>query len=107
MTKLLCETTGEFELVDYGQNAIIVSDRPTVLNQSTFVSQRAAVGQIRILESQLSDEATDAEFEKYFNDSDKNTQLAIDSFKAAYSVQDATPTQSPNQTVKPKRGGNA
>lgn len=87
MTKIICETTGEFQLVDYGNKGhIIRAFRPTVTANTQFVSQRAAANQIRVLAT-VSDEATDEEFENYLRDSDGDVALAVESFKTTYSIE--------------------
>lgn len=100
MSKLLVETTGEFELVDFNEGgAIVAHNRPSVVNHSTFISSRTAVGQIRVLDN-LTDEATDAEFEKYFKDSEGDVELALSAFKSAYSSSNETTT---SKAVEVKR----
>lgn len=92
MSKLLVETTGEFELVDFDQNgAIVAHDRPSVVFASTFIQSRTSLGQIRVLDN-LTDEATDEEFAKYVKDSDGDIELAISAFKTSYSTSNQTTT---------------
>lgn len=88
MTKILIETTGEFELLDYSQSKtglIIRHDRPTVsVDNSHFVSQRAAAGQIKVLGT-VNDEASDEEFQKYWDEAKtdvKHDENATDEEKA-------------------------
>lgn len=86
--KLLVETTGPFMLVDYGHGAVeIQAHRPSVVENSSFVNARTLVGQIRLI-SQVKDEATDAEFEKFLKDSDGKMDLAVDSFLAQYGIRE-------------------
>jgi hypothetical protein len=106
MPKILAETTGEFELVDFTYGgAIVAHDRPSVVESTTFIQSRASLGQIRVLDT-LTDEATDAEFEKYFKESDGDAELAISSFKASYSASNQTTTtkQPDAPKVKQPRG---
>lgn len=91
MTKVICETTGEFQLVDYGnEGRIVPAFRPAVATLTSFLSQRAAAGQIRVL-ANVSEEATDEEFQAYLKDSEDVT-LAIASFSEAYSVESKSAT---------------
>lgn len=84
--KVLLETTGKFSLTDpSARNVVIRSSRPTVVEKTTFVHQRAILGQLRHL-GDVNDDATDAEFKNYLTESDGNVQLAIESFLAAYPV---------------------
>jgi len=107
MPKILVETTGEFELVDFTYGgAIVAHDRPSVVEATVFIQTRASIGQIRVLDT-LTDEATDAEFEKYFKDSDKDVELAMDAFKTAYSSSSQTTTTKQQAVPKVKpRGDN-
>lgn len=105
MSKLLVETTGEFELVDFDQRgAIVAHDRPSVVMATTFIQSRTSLGQIRVLDT-LTDEATDEEFAKYVKESDGDLELAISSFKTAYSSSNETTTtkQSTQPEVKGRR----
>lgn len=104
MTKLLVETTGPFELVDYSEGmTIIAHDRPSVATNSTFVQSRTALGQIRVLDN-LTDEATDEEYAKYLKDSDGDQELALSAFKSAYSQSNNSTTSKPSPEPEVKRG---
>lgn len=92
MSKLLVETTGDFELVDFDQNgAIVAHDRPSVVVPTTFIHTRTSIGQIRVLDT-LTDEATDEEFAKYVKDSDGDIELALSAFKTSFSSSNETTT---------------
>lgn len=82
--KLLVETTGQFMLIVPGSRDEISAHRPSVVSPSSFVNQRAAVGQLSTL-GQVADEATDAEFGRYWHDSG-DRDLAISSFLEAFPV---------------------
>lgn len=86
MTQVICETTGDFQLVDYGnEGRIVPAFRPAVATLTSFLSQRAAAGQLRVI-ANVSDEATDEEFVAYLKDSE-DVSLAIAAFTDAYSVE--------------------
>ena len=71
-------------LLDFGNGGDkIDAYRPSVVRASDFISNRAAAGQVRIL-GQVNDEATDAEFEEYLNESNRDVELAVNSFLATY-----------------------
>lgn len=75
-------------LVDYGQGgAEIQAHRPSVVANSLFVNARTLIGQIRLI-SEVSDEATDAEFEKFVQESDGKMELAVSSFLSKYGVRE-------------------
>lgn len=84
--KILCETNGSFQLVDFGNGGnTIQANRPSVVLGSPFISSRAAIGQIKVL-GNVTDEATDAEFAEYF-DASENAELAVAAFLEAYSTE--------------------
>lgn len=84
--KILCETNGNYQLVDFGNGGNIVSaERPSVVLGSPFISARASLGQIKVL-GNVSDEASDEEFAEYFTASE-NAELAVASFLEAYSTE--------------------
>ncbi|MES0134505.1 hypothetical protein NKJ88_06015 [Mesorhizobium sp. M0016] len=81
--KILCETNGEFQLIDFGNGGnIVAAHRPSVVSGSPFISARAALGQIKVL-GNLADEATDEEFVEYFVAAE-DAELAVASFLDAY-----------------------
>ncbi len=84
--KVLIETTGDFQLLDYNQarGLVIRADRPTVSEQNEFVHSRAAIGQIKVL-GQINDEATNEEFDGYWKDSG-DRELAISAFLDSFLV---------------------
>lgn len=83
MKKLLVETTGEFELVDFNRQEIPYF-RPSVVVETGFVSHRAAVGQVRILHTELEDDVTDADFAGFWESCEGDYDLAVASFIAAF-----------------------
>lgn len=98
MPKKLVETTGDFLLVDYQQGSLVINnDRPTVVEDTTFVSARAAANQIKVL-ANLDDEATDEEFAKYWRESDKDPRLAIDAYLSSFGDQVSKETEEPAPT---------
>ena len=107
MTKVICETTGAFQLVDYGNEGHVVpAFRPSVATLTAFLSARAAAGQLRVI-ANVSDEATDEEFQAYLKDSE-DVSLAIAAFTEAYSVESrAAPAPKPAPASKPARNAKA
>lgn len=86
MTKQLVITTGTFELVDYSgtTTTLIGNTRPVVVEKTSFIQARAAAGQLKVLDTELPDEATDEEFAKYWNESDGDQPLAVEAFKSSF-----------------------
>ncbi|CCV12941.1 hypothetical protein [Mesorhizobium sp. STM 4661] len=95
--KILCETNGSFQLIDFGNGGdIVAAERPSVVRGSPFISARAAIGQLKVL-GNVADEATDEEFAEFFK-SAEDSQLAVSSFLDAYSDE-------PTTKVAPKSKG--
>lgn len=85
MTKILVETKGDFQLVDFSFNqAVLASHRPSVMESTSFIQHRIANGTVT-LHGPVSEEATDVEFEAYWKESGDAT-LAIESFLASFPV---------------------
>ena len=98
MAKLFVQTTGSFFLVDPENRIEIQHSRPTVVEATSFVNARAAVGQIRII-GDAPDGANDADFVKFFTESDGDVELAIESYRSTFS------TEAGVEEDKPKRRG--
>lgn len=91
--KLLVETTGDF-MFQLAPGVEIPSHRPAVVDKSYFVASRLGSGELGQI-AQLNDEATDEEFQKYWdesktdedpmkNDAEKQRDLAVESFKSKF-----------------------
>lgn len=89
MKKILVETKGSYMLHDLTTGCEIPHDRPAVVIASAFIDQRISKNQIKVLEGDLTDEATDAEFQKSWDASDGKRDLAVDSFLSEYKVEAA------------------
>jgi hypothetical protein len=90
MTKQLVITTGQVELVDYSgaQTTLIGNTRPVVVEKTSFIQARAAAGQLKVLDTELPDTATDEEFAQYWKESDGDQALAISAFKSTREDED-------------------
>lgn len=100
--KMLVETKGPFQLMDNQVGVLIRHDRPTVTSPSNFLSDRVSRDQVRVI-AELGDGATDEEWVKYLAESEGNLDLAVESFKSAFSgyAEDETETEG---EAKPRRG---
>lgn len=106
--KLLVETTSSFMLIDFAANQEVSAHRPSVVTKSNLVSTRIADRGLDVL-AQLSDEATDAEFATYWEESE-DRDLAIEAFKSAYPSEAIAPKAAPKKdppkiTAVPARKG--
>lgn len=107
---MLVETTGSFMLSDmtFPVAQTVPHFRPAVVRNSNFVQGRVALGQLKV-HGELTDEATDGEFEEYWRES-QDARLAVNSFLSAYSKQAETakktqPQQTEEGEEKPKSKG--
>lgn len=82
--KLLVKTTGSFMFVDPNNGAEVSPTRASVVSNTGFIQERVARGELKVLCNTLRDESTDKEFQHFYDESSGDTQLAIDSFIAAY-----------------------
>lgn len=81
--KVIVETTGSFILLNTDLQEINCH-RPTVVRKTGFVEQEAGNGRLKILAVKLPHEASDEEFLEFWIDSNKDKELAISSYCAAY-----------------------
>src|SRR4028119_331486 len=72
---------GKFELL-LEKGEYLYSNRPSVVTMTEFMNLQILKGLITVVEKDLPDHATDAEFEKFFNDSDKDEAMAAQNFRA-------------------------
>lgn len=103
--KLIVNTAGPFMLEAQGDEQTAHHNRPSVVTQSAFISQRIGMSQLIVL-GQVNDEATDAELATYLAES-KEEELAIASFLEAFPVdkeaEKAKATKAPTKkTAAPK-----
>ena len=83
MSKVIVKTTGAFSLYNpMGEQ--IHARRPTLVALDTFVQMQINVKKVEILLTGLSDEATDAEFAKFWTEADGDLELALESFRSAF-----------------------
>lgn len=80
--KVIVSTTGEFSLVDRDQNVVISKRRPHLVENTNFVSARAALGQLKILATDVDKSKTDEEWAEHYKECDGNLDLALASFLA-------------------------
>lgn len=82
--KLLVETKGDFQFYGRGDDHHAVHDRPSVVINSNLMASRVAKGDLIVL-SQLSDEATDAEFVKNYNA--EKPKESVEAFIGVYGLE--------------------
>lgn len=97
--KLLAETTGPFMLIDSALNQEIPANRPAVITSSAFTNRFAATNQLRIIVSDLPDEASDKDFAKFWAECEGDHDLAVESFTSQFT--DQAPEPEPKDETKP------
>lgn len=101
--KLIVETTGEFMLMDPMSMNEVPPDRPAVFAPGAFVQQQMGLGQLRVLASDLPDEANDAEWAAWLHECEGNVPFAIESYKAKFAAeaQEESTSQDPPKVENP------
>lgn len=79
MKKILAETTKPFMLMT--RFGIIEAFRPCVIGHCTEVDQFVSQQQVKVLDNDLPDNATDEEFAKFFKDHEGDWETALENFK--------------------------
>jgi hypothetical protein len=85
--KSLVETTTDIFLIDPLSGDELAWNRPSLIRWTSFVDTRTGLGQIKVLKAGIPDKFTDADFLKFWNDSDQKPELAIASFLAHVEVE--------------------
>lgn len=98
---MLVQVTSRVLLRDPENGQEVSFRRPHVVQSTSFMHARAAFGQVKILANDLKDGATDAEFAKFWADSDKKADLAVESFLATFGPT-ADPVEQKPQTKAEK-----
>jgi hypothetical protein len=99
--RYIAETTGSFSLLDMMGTTVqeMKSWRPSIVENTPFVQQRIALGQLTVL-AELPDEASDADFASYWKESTAREQ-AIEAYKSKFSPE----AESNTNTSTKRRGG--
>lgn len=89
MTKTIVKTAktkdGEsFMLIDNTTGEVVQPDRPSVVSKTAFVNQKVLDGVLIVLVPTLPKEANDKDFEKAYNESDENEELAVAAYASEY-----------------------
>ena len=99
--KLLVKTSGNHQLVNVLTGQLIRWNRPTVVPTDGFIDRELANGQLTLVKSGLPDEASDAEFAKYWSSCDGDEEMAVASYLSKFEPEAETPT---NTTPAKKNG---
>lgn len=85
---ILIKTTETHFYMDPHTRADIQAFRPSVVPTSNFINMLMGQGKIKLIEADLTEDATDAEYEKYFKECDKDERLATESFLSKFQVKE-------------------
>ena len=79
MKMILAKTTKAFMLMT--RFGIIEAFRPSVIGHCTEVDQFVSQGQVKVLDNDLPDNATDEEFKKFLDAHEGDWETALENFK--------------------------
>ncbi|GFD77303.1 hypothetical protein KUL118_01650 [Tenacibaculum sp. KUL118] len=79
MKKILAETTKSFMLMT--RFGIIEAFRPSVIGHCTEVDQFVSQQQVKVLDNDLPENATDEEFKKFLDSHEGDWETALENFK--------------------------
>lgn len=95
--KLIVETTGAFMLLDPYTRDEIDAIRPSVVRATPFIQERTAASQIKVLATDLPEDASDADFLEYWKE---NKKSAVDAYLSA-----VLPEPEPKKAAPKKESG--
>jgi hypothetical protein len=91
MTKMIVKTTGPFQLVDFHSDSHARPELPSVVVANTFFQHRVSLGQVKVLATDLPDEAISAEFDEVLEAAGGDLELAVESYRAELAARLAPP----------------
>ena len=86
--KSLLKTTSPIHLVDPCNGQEIHWNRPTVVVHTSFIDSRMSAGDLKLINAEVPDEATDEDFLKFWKDSERDEELAVASFVSSFQEQE-------------------
>lgn len=75
--KTIVETTSNIMLSDPISGELIPYNRPALVRWTSFLDTRTGLGQVKVLAGNIPDHLTDEDWLTLWNDSDKDTALAL------------------------------
>ena len=81
MPKALVKTSGSFQLVCQSSGQLVPFNRPVVVEMSVFFNARAGLGQLIVMENDLSDIATDALLVQCIEQEKGNVDKGVERFR--------------------------
>lgn len=93
MNKLIVKTTGSILLICPHTRQEIGNRRPYVVENTPFIQTRIASSELVIMASKVPEGASDAEFVGFWLGSDKDNELAVESYVSVLEVKYADRTE--------------
>ena len=84
--KIIAKTTGPFALLDSLTRDLLEEHTPSLVTMTNFIESRIAKGEIKVLASNLPNDADPEEFKTFLQDSG-NVTLAVASFVSKFEDQ--------------------
>ena len=84
--KSIVKPTAEHMYMDAHNGQVIEAFRPSVISTTNYTNTLLASGKIKLLASNLTDDATDEEFAKFVTESKGDHDLAVSSFESKFSA---------------------
>lgn len=100
--KRIVQATGSFMLMDPMTHDLVVEERPTVVTWSTFFEARTGAGQIKVLATDVPDEATDTDLEAFLRDAG-NVELGLAAFLSQFSPEAQMEARAPKRSTKGRK----
>lgn len=88
--KVIAKTTSAINLIE-PMTRELLEEIPRVVHWSQFLESRTGKGQIKVLASDLPDEATDKEFQGFLDESDGDVDLAVEAYKSTFEMDEDEP----------------
>ena len=82
--KMLVSTKGDFMLVNPQNGEEVRWNRPSVVREATFISEKLSTGVLQLHAATLPDTADDAGWAEWLKASDGNTDLAVASYITSF-----------------------
>jgi len=98
--KVIAKTTGAFELYD-PNNREVMQVQPRVVEWTQFYESRTGAGQIKVLASNLPEEATDAAFQKFLEEAESEP-LAVAAYLSLFEDDTEEGEPEPEPTPEPE-----
>lgn len=98
--KLLVESTGPHAYMDMESGCEIQAFRPSVVSYSNYLSTLMAAKKVKLLSNEVQDSAEDVEFLRFYVESSRDKDLAVQAFLSKFGSEAALETATPEEQKK-------